>query len=118
MLKGRAVVRSRNIAPAYGPTLQRIPDEDAVERMRAAEELRLGQARTGEPTNTERWLLRCLPAERTPTLLRLPEARHELAQYESRLAELKENVVRAEATAAEIDYILGITETLPGAKGA
>lgn len=118
VLKGRAVIRSRNVAPAYGPTLQRVPDEEALDRMRAAEELRSGQARTGEPAKTERWLLRCLPAERTATLLRVAEARHELAQYESRLAELKENVVTAEATAAEIDYILGITETLPGAKGA
>lgn len=112
MFKGFAVIRTVDLAPMQGPSLQRIADEEVVNRMRAAhldlsgEDIRLG------PT-AERYLIRYIPKDRTAVLQRLAEAHEDLAAFDASLQAKKDLVTKLERDAARHDYLLGIRDDLP-----
>lgn len=113
MVKGFAVIRTTNVAPVQGPSLQRIPDEEVASRMRVAqlalhgEDLHLAAA-------AERHLIRYIPKDRTTVLQNLAEARQDVVTFEASLQEKKDRVARLELDAARHDYLLGIRDDLPG----
>jgi hypothetical protein len=115
MVKGFAVIRSTDLAPEQGPSIQRVSDEEAINRMRVEHLQRTGQDTVFAP-HVERHLLRMLPDERSNALLNLEEARHELATFESSLQAKKDRVAKLERDAVRNDYLLGIRDDLPGAE--
>ncbi len=112
MVKGFAVIRTADLAPVQGPSLQRISDEEVINRMRA-EHLR----RTGDDIDlapaANRYLIRFLPKDRSTVLERLAEAREDLAAYETSLQAKKDLVTKLERDAARHDYLLGVADNLP-----
>lgn len=103
--KGHAVIRSTNVAPVQGPSVQRISDEELLRR-----NAEVYPSATGEHLDPEakvnKWRLRAIPAERTKVRVRLESARRDLE-------ELQREIPRIEAESARLDYILGISDTLP-----
>jgi hypothetical protein len=115
IVKGFAVIRSTNLAPVQGPILQRIPDEEAINRLRVAN-LGLRGVDIHFSDAAERYLIRHLPKNRTDLLLRLDDARKDLTTFEASLQEKKDLVTKLELDAARTDYLLGIRDDLPGAE--
>lgn len=114
MVRGFAVIRSTDLAPEQGPSIRRISDEEAINRMRVETMQRTGKKDAFAP-HVERHLLNMLPDERTRTLHDLEVARHELETFEASLQAKKDRVARLEKDAARNDYLLGIRDDLPGA---
>lgn len=114
MKKGFAVIRTTNLAPVQGPTLQRIPDEEVINRMRVehlqrtGEDIHLAQA-------ANQYLIHFLPTDRTRALQNLADARNDLATFEASLQVKKDRVTKLERDAARHDYLLGISDDLPSA---
>jgi hypothetical protein len=115
MRKGFAVIRTTNMAPMQGPTLQRIPDEEVVNRMRVAN-LELYGKDIVLAAGPERHLINYIPKDRSAVLQRLGEAQEDLANFEASLQEKKDRVAKLEQDAARHDYLLGIRDDLPGAQ--
>lgn len=113
MVKGFAVIRTTNMAPVQGPSLQRVSDEEVTNRMRVAQLTLHGQDLHLAPA-AERYLIRYIPKDRATVLQRLAEARQDLATFEASLQERKERVAKLELDAARHDYLLGIRDDLPG----
>jgi hypothetical protein len=104
--KGYAVIRSENVAPVQGPSIQRVSDEEMLRR-----NVELDASGTKEPdldlgSAVNRYLVRAIPAEHAKVRTRLQAAREDLAKL---LAEIP----RIEAESTRLDYLLGITDTLP-----
>jgi hypothetical protein len=116
MVKGFAVIRSTDLAPEQGPSIRRISDEEATNRMRVEHLQRMGEDIHLHP-RAERLLLNMLPDERTRILLSLQEAREELESFEASLQAKKDRVVKLERDAVRHDYLLGIRDDLPGLPG-
>lgn len=99
-----AYIRWVDVAPVQGPALQRIPD---VEVLRRNAEL---AGRTDPNLDPEspgnRWLLEHMPKERDRARVRLSEARTALEKITREVASL-------EATTADYDYTLGLTDVNP-----
>ena len=114
MVKGFAVIRTTNLAPVQGPSLQRVPDEEVINRMRVANVALHGEDIQLAP-EAERYLMRYIPKDRTTVLQRLAEAREDLAAFESSLQSKKDLVTKLERDAARHNYLLGIRDDLPGA---
>lgn len=112
MIKGFAVLRTTNLAPVQGPSIQRIPDYEVINRMRVAnlelhgEDIRLAPA-------AEQYMIRYIPKDRTTVLQRLTEAREDLASFEASLEEKVDLVTKLERDAVRHDYLLGIRDDLP-----
>lgn len=105
--RDHAVIRSENVAPVQGPSIQRVSDEEMLRR-----NFELNASPAEEPdlnpgSTVNRYLVRAIPAEHAKVRTRLQSAREDLAKL---LAEIP----RIEAESSRIDYILGITDTLPG----
>lgn len=115
LVKGFAVIRTTDLAPVQGPPMQRIPDEEVINRMRVANVALHGEDIHLAP-EAERYLMRFIPKDRTTVLQRLAEAREGLATFEASLQEKKDLVTKLELDAARHDYLLGIRNDLPGAK--
>jgi hypothetical protein len=113
MVKGFAVIRTTNLAPKQGPSIQRVSDKEAIMRMRLEHLQRTGEDTVFAP-HVERFLLSMLPDERTRTLIDLAEAREELAKFEASLQAKKDRVAKLEHDAVRNDYLLGIRDDLPG----
>ncbi len=113
MVKGFAIIRTTNLAPEQGPSIQRISDEEAIRRMRVEHLQRTGEDTVFAP-NVERHLLHMLPGERSRGLQDLDEARADLADFEASLQAKKDRVARLEQDAIRNDYLLGIRDDLPG----
>lgn len=113
MVKGCAVIRTTDLAPVQGPSLQRITDEEAINRMRVEYLRRTGQDTVFAPA-AERQLLRMAVADRSDLLHRLEEAREDLASFEDSLQAKKDLVAKLEQDTARNDYLLGIRNDLPG----
>lgn len=113
MKKGCAVIRTTDLAPAQGPSLQRLSDEEAISRRRAEHLQRMGDDVVFAP-HVERLLLNMLPDERTRVMRELEEARQELASFETSLQSKKDRVAKLEGDAVRLDYLLGIRNDLPG----
>lgn len=104
-VKDHAVIRSENVAPVQGPSIQRISDEEMLRRNfeltgAPADELDLDLE-----TTVNLWLVRAIPKERASARVRLEAARADLKKL---LAEIP----RLEGENARHDYLLGITDTL------
>ncbi|MBG0738752.1 hypothetical protein IV500_04875 [Paeniglutamicibacter antarcticus] len=112
MVKGFAVIRTTNLAPVQGPSLQRIPDHEVINRMRVSN-LELHGDDVRKASAAERYLIRYIPKDRTAVLQRLVEAREELVTFEASLQEKKDRVAKLERDAARHDYLLGILDELP-----
>jgi hypothetical protein len=112
MVKGFAVIRSVNLAPMQGPTIQRIPDEEVERRMQKVDEQLRGEATTHSP-KVVKWLINMASRERTTVRLDLGEARSDLVNFEASLQAKRDRVAKLEADAARNDYLLGITDDLP-----
>lgn len=115
MVKGFAVIRTTNLAPEQGPPLQRVPDDEVINRMRVANIALHGEDIRLAP-EAERHLMRYIPKDRTTVLQRLAEARHDLITFEASLQAKKDLVTKLERNATRHDYLLGIRDDLPGAK--
>lgn len=113
MVKGCAVIRTTNLAPAQGPSIQRITDEEATNRMRVEYLRRTGQDTAFAPA-AEKQLLRMAVNDRSDLLHRLDEAREDLASFENSLQARKDRVARLEEDLTRNDYLLGIRDDLPG----
>jgi hypothetical protein len=113
MKKGFAVIRTTNLAPVQGPSIQRVSDEEAINRMRVEHRQRTGEDTVFAP-HIERHLLNMLTGDRTRVLLNLEEARQELASFEASLQAKKDRVAKLERDAVRHDYLLGIRDDLPG----
>lgn len=113
MKKGFAVIRTRDLAPVQGPSLQRIPDEEVINRMRAEHLQRTGDDIDLAPAANS-YLIHFLPADRTRVLHNLAEAREDLASFEASLQAKKALVGKLELDTARHDYLLGIRDELPG----
>lgn len=113
MAKGFAVIRVTDLAPVQGPSLQRVSDEEAINRMRVEHLQRTGEDTVFAP-HVERYLLRMVAGDRTRVLLSLEEAREDLAGFEASLQAKRELVTKLERDAARHDYLLGIRDDLPG----
>ncbi|MCU6481317.1 hypothetical protein [Arthrobacter sp. A2-55] len=109
--RGVAVIKTRNMAPVQGPSLQRISDEEALRRQAEAGSRR-GADVSQIGRSAQEWLLRNTPTQRAANLIRLAESRAELAGLAARRVELQATVSRCEADATELDYILGIVDGL------
>jgi hypothetical protein len=104
--KDHAVIRSENMAPVQGPSIQRVSDEEMLRR-----NFELNASPAEEPdldprTTVNRYLLKAIPAEHAKVRTRLQSAQEELLKL---LAEIP----RIEEESARLDYVLGITDTLP-----
>lgn len=104
--KDHAVIRSTNAAPVQGPSIQRISDEETLRRNTEVYPSTTGERDLDPEAKVNRWLLRTIPAEHTKARVRLETARRDLE-------ELQREIPRIEAESARLDYILGITDTLP-----
>ncbi|GAA4033328.1 hypothetical protein GCM10023063_16130 [Arthrobacter methylotrophus] len=113
IVKGFVVIRTTDLAPVQGPSLQRIPEVEAVNRMRVEHLQRTGQDTAFAP-HVERYLLNMLPAERSRTLIDLADARQDLTSFEASLQAKKDKVAKLERDAVRNDYLLGIRDDLPG----
>jgi len=113
LVKGFAVIRTINLAPAQGPSLQRVPDEEVVNRMRVANLALHGEDIHLRPA-ANRYLIRYIPKDRTTVLQRLDGAREDLAAFETSLQAKKDLVAKLEGDAARHDYLLGIRNDLSG----
>lgn len=113
MVKGFAVIRTSNLAPVLGPSIQRISDEEAIHRMRVEFLRRTGQDTAFAPA-AERQLLRMAVNDRSDLLHRLDAAREDLASFQSILQAKEDLVGKLEQEAARNDYLLGIRDDLPG----
>ncbi|WP_139187284.1 hypothetical protein [Pseudarthrobacter chlorophenolicus] len=113
MVKGFAVIRTTNVAPVQGPSIQRISDEEAINRMRVEHLQRTGEDTVFAPA-VERQLLRFVIKDRSDLLHRLDEAREDLASFEKSLQAKKDLVTKLEQEAVRNDYLLGIRDDLPG----
>jgi hypothetical protein len=113
LVKGFAVIRTTDMAPVQGPSLQRVTDDEAINRMRVENLQRTGEDTVFAP-HVERFLLNMLPDERSRVLLDLAEARQELASFEASLQAKKDRVAKLEHDAVRNDYLLGIRDDLPG----
>lgn len=60
MQKGFAVIRTTDLAPRQGPSIQRVPDEEGINRMRVVHLQRTGEDTIFAP-HVERHLLHMLP---------------------------------------------------------
>lgn len=103
IVRGRAVLRSTDLAPLQGPALRRITDEEALRRIHETDDWPNPHA--GEKKS--RWLLEVLPGDRAAARVRLEETRN-------RIEALRRQLPGMEADLARADYILGITDTAPG----
>lgn len=112
MMKGFAVIRSVNLAPRQGPTIQRIPDEEVERRMQKVDEQLRGEATTHSP-KVVKWLINMAARERTTVRLDLEEARRDLDNFEASLQAKRDRVAKLEADAVRSDYLLGIRDDLP-----
>lgn len=112
-INGAIVIRTTDLAPVQGPSLQRITDDEAINRMRVEQLRRTGKDIELDPA-AERYLLRSVVQDRSTLLHRLDEARADLAAFESSLQAKKDLVTRLEQDAARNDYLLGIRNDLPG----
>jgi hypothetical protein len=115
MVKGFAVIRTTNFAPEQGPSLQRLSDDEVINRRRVEHLQRMGDDVVFAP-HVERLLLNMLPGERSRALHELDEARKELASFETSLQAKKDRVAKLEEDAVRLDYLLGIRDDLPGAE--
>lgn len=115
--KSFAVIQTTNLAPEQGPSIQRVSDEEAINRMRAEHLQRTGEATVFAP-HVERHLLRMVVSDRSRTLLDLEEARAELESFEASLQAKKDRVSKLERDAVRNDYLLGIRDDLPEAQPA
>lgn len=113
MMKGFAVIRSVNLAPMQGPTIQRLSDAEVIERVQSVSLALRGEHRDPGP-NASAAILRYIPKDRTQVRLNLEEARWELANFEASLQAKRDRVAKLEVDAACHDYFLGITDELPG----
>lgn len=113
VVKDCAIIRTTNLAPVQGPTIQRISDEEAINRMRVEYLRRTGQDTVFAPA-AERQLLRMAVNDRSDLLHRLDEAREELASFENSLQAKKDRVARLEEDVVRNEYLLGIRDDLPG----
>lgn len=111
MTKGFAVIRTTDLAPVQGPSLQRIPDEEVINRMRVEHLQRTGDDIDLAPA-ANRYLIHFLPKDRSAVLQNLTGAREELATFEASLQEKKDRVTKLERDAARHDYLLGIRDEL------
>lgn len=113
MIRDFAVIRTVNLAPVQGPSIQRIPDEEVVLRM-----WRLDEADGGEPkvlpAKAEKYLINYAAKGRSDVLLRLAEAIEELDSFESSLQDKRDRVAELQVQSARHDYLLGITDEVPG----
>jgi hypothetical protein len=112
MIKGFAVIRTVITTPVHGPSLQRIPDAEVIERMQAVSLALHGDRRDIGP-EAAKALIRYIPKDRTTVRLDLEEARWDLDKFEASLQAKKDRVAKLEADAARHDYLLGITNELP-----
>lgn len=113
MVKGFAVIRTTNLAPVQGPSIQRISDDEAINRMRVEYLRRTGKDDVFAPA-AERQLLRMAVNDRSDLLHRLDEARKDLADFENSLQAKKDRVARLEEDVVRNEYLLGIRDDLPG----
>lgn len=113
MIKGFAVIRTTDLAPVQGPSLQRIPDEEVINRMRVADLELHGREMHLHPA-AERHLINYIPKDRTSVLHSLAAARVELDGFEASLQAKRDRVTKLERDAARHDYLLGIRDDLPG----
>ena len=114
MKKGFAVIRTTDLAPVQGPSIQRVSDEEAINRMRVEHLQRTGEGTVFAP-HVERHLLRMVAGGRSRVLLDLAEARQELESFGASLHSKKDLVAKLERDAARHNYLLGIRDDLPGA---
>jgi len=114
MVKGFAVIRTTNLAPVQGPSIQRVTDEEVVNRMRVARLALNGEDIHLQPA-AEQYLIRYIPKDRTTVLQRLAEAREDLATFETSLQAKKDLLAKLEGDLTRHDYLLGIRNDLPGA---
>lgn len=96
--KRHAVIRHTDLAPALGPSVQRLTDEQARARLRE----------TGGPLAepVERYLLRTAARDWSETRHRLQEAREQITALEAQVA-------RDLKSLAQTEYQLGITDQRP-----
>jgi hypothetical protein len=112
LVKGFAVIRTTNLAPMQGPSIQRISNDEAITRMRVEHLQRTGET-AAFADRTERQLLRMVVNGRSRALLDLEEARRELESFEASLQAKKDRVAKLERDAVRNDYLLGIRDDLP-----
>lgn len=106
VVKGYAVIRSKNMAPVQGPSVQRVSDEEMLRRNAEVYPSTTDEHDLDPEAKVNRWRLHAIPAERTKVRVRLDEARADLEK-------LLTAIPKIEAEAARIDYILGITGEAP-----
>ena len=112
-----AVIRSVNTAVIEGPTVQRVSDEEATERMVLWHEARTGERIVLEPKSAQA-LLHMNVSGHGNRHRDLADAEHDLADYENELARLRSRVADARTSIAQNHYILGISDDLSvAAKG-
>jgi hypothetical protein len=114
--KSFAIIRTTNMAPEQGPSLQRLTEDEAINRMRVENLQRTGQDTVFAP-HIERYLLNTLPDERSRVLQDLAEAREELENFEASLQAKKDRVAKLERDTVRHDYLLGIRDDLPAVRG-
>lgn len=105
VIKDTAYLRWVDVAPAQGPGLQRITDEEVLRRN--AELAGRTDANLDPSFGGNRWLLENIPTERDRGRVRLTEVRLQVERLTREAAEL-------EAAAARYDYTLGLTDVNPG----
>ncbi|HEX9227065.1 MAG TPA: hypothetical protein VF885_10495 [Arthrobacter sp.] len=105
VIKDTAYLRWADVAPAQGPGLQRITDEEVLRRN--AELAGRTDANLDPSFGGNRWLLDNIPTERDRGRVRLTEVRLQVERLTREAAEL-------EAAAARYDYTLGLTDVNPG----
>jgi hypothetical protein len=101
-----AVIRSEDVAPVQGPSIQRVSDEEMLRRNFELTGTPVEAINLDTENTVNRWLIRAIPKERASARVRLETAR---ADLEKLLAEIP----RLEAENTRYDYVLGITDTLP-----
>lgn len=104
---GHAVIEAKDVAPIQGPSLQRISDEEVLRRSLEAAITNYDTSDLDPHTKANQRLIRNLPIQRDKKRVELENAR-------ATLQRLLEEIPRIEAETTQIDYLLGITDVLPG----
>jgi len=112
MVKDFAVIRTTNLTPVQGPSLQRIPDDEVVRRMQMVDVALHGEAKE-LPPKVEQFLIKYIAKDRSTVLQRLAEAREEMENFEASRQAKRDMVVKLENDAARHDYLLGISDKHP-----
>lgn len=110
LVQEHAVIRSINAAPDFGPSIQRIPDDEVLRRNHECTGPHAAPRDTDPYSKVNKWLLKAIPKERARTRIRLEEARRDLERLDQEIRRMEDEMGRS-------DYILGLTDAPPGAAG-